>query len=435
MYTNSGNIHNRQKIHSTPPSAFGMSGLSMQAVQGMAGTSESSRYYGTSEKGNNEKFVFETEKSYFPLLRLKRNHKKIIIIVAILVLIFFFIGIFVLFSRSNSLTSSEINKTEPIKLNEKSDKSGIHIFDEDHIGDWSEFEEDWLGEHDFVEEEVDDLEDHEHGDTHYANVMHIDNNNPENTINKANNEIRSTDENIYLEETGNNNEITQVNKVASPINRMPKEVEGSIPPLPSVAPIEFGDIETVYFPKSIHVIGRVGDQYNINGKYTVMMHPYHEDSPWVHGGRLIWSKKGKSINENYYIFYEKTLHNWVLTNKFDLLNPDPIAFLPDHGVMPVKGVGRHGCKPQHYWYFRQKQEDGSYKLIMDRSVLVTDNGILLDSIPGIGNRFSNGSSTNSEEIIGLKLHKNQVHIDHLYEKKPRVYGESIPVDPYKRNYV
>ncbi|CUV05334.1 unnamed protein product [Cryptosporidium hominis] len=418
------NVYNRQKSYGTTSAghAYGMtSGLSMQTVQDMAGVSGSYMNTDTfSTKDYADPIMFDNKKSFFNSIKFKRFKKRYAGVLGFAILICFLIGFYLILfsakhptskiSKNNSVFEDEhIQFTHDDFLGHSGARHGLNSNEKDsHSNDWSDFEDDWIDEHDFLEEEIDDVEDSEHGHSHYAKMInemdnhHHDNGSPiETSFDASPKPLKSTDD---LDTHKNNEQVIQTT------DKLPNEVHGTVPPKP-LTEIPSHEESIVYFPKTIHLLGRIGDDSVVNGKYNVMMHPYHEESPWIHGGRLIWYKTGKNSSNNYYIFYEKKLHNWVLTDKFDLDNPNPIAFLPDHGVMPVKGVGRHGCKAQHYWYFREKTSDNSHKLVMDRSVLVTDNGILLDSLPDHEHR--KGSSTN-QEVIGLKLHKNQIHIDHKY---------------------
>lgn len=412
------NVYNRQKSYGSTSTgqAFGMtSGLSMQTVQDMAGVSGSYMNADTfSAKDYADPIVFDTKKSFFHSVKFKRFRKKYSGLLGIIIFVCFFIGIYcILFYTKNS--NSKASKTpsvfedEHIQFTHEDFSNHGNILNANekdlHGSDWSDFEDDWLDEHEFLEEEIDDIEDSEHGNSHYAKVINDMNSHQE--ISPIETSFDASEK--PLKSTGDpENHIH--GQVIPTTDKLPNEVHGIIPPKP-LTEIPSYEETIVYFPKTIHLLGRIGDDSAVNGKYNVMMHPYHEESPWIHGGRLIWYKTGKNSSNNYYIFYEKKLHNWVLTDKFDLDHPNPIAFLPDHGIMPVKGVGKHGCKAQHYWYFRENSSDNSKKLVMDRSVLVTDNGILLDSLPDHDHR--KGSSTN-QEVIGLKLHKNQIHIDHKY---------------------
>ncbi|KAH7648918.1 hypothetical protein FG379_001287 [Cryptosporidium bovis] len=444
MHSTNGNVYNRQKSYGTIPNhVYGVSsGLSMQTVQDMAGVSGAYMNFNTfSSKENSEPIMFDSKKSFFNSVKYRRFKKRYASLLGLVVVICFLGGVYwILHSRrhhhsyrdnnATAINKSNGNVYEDEALRITSDNINeqfmnkhhehIHSSDYDIQGnDWSDFEEDWLDEHDFYEEEIDDIEDVEHNRSHYAKLI---------------NEVDSPKQ---VEDSSTSDKPL----ISTDNNQLPSEVKGEIPPKP-LSEAHVYDDSVVYFPKTIHLLGRVGSNSEVNGKYTIMMHPYHEESPWVHAGRLIWYKIGKGNIGNHYIFYEKKLHNWVITNKFDLLSPDPIAFLPDHGVMPVKGVGKHGCKAQHYWYFREKNDDNTHRLVMDRSVLVTDDGILIDSIsPDHGENknhanLNSGSSTN-QEVIGLRLHKNQIHIDHKYHSSS--YSSNDPhgkhneiEDPYNR---
>lgn len=436
------NVYNRQKSYGTTSTghAFGMtSGLSMQTVQDMAGVSGSYMSADTfSAKDYADPIMFDTKKSFFNSVKFKRFRKRYAGVLGLVILVCFLIGFyFILFSARHSGPKSgmapdkhSVYEDEHIQFTHDDlihQRSILNSNEKDHHGssDWSDFEDDWLEEHEFLEEEIDDLEDTEHGSSHYARVINSIRSHPqEGSLSEAHIETSPKS----LKTTDDEPEASHEEHASAPPstdNKLPNEVHGVIPPKP-LTDIPHHEEGIVYFPKTIHLLGRIGDYSTVNGKYSVMMHPYHEESPWIHGGRLIWYKTGRNSSSNYYIFYEKKLHNWVLTDKFDLENPNPIAFLPDHGVMPVKGVGKHGCKAQHYWYFRENNSDHSQKLVMDRSVLVTDNGILLDSLPD--HEHNKGSSTN-QEVIGLKLHRNQIHIDHKYYSD-RYSGKHQINNPY-----
>ncbi|KAJ1608417.1 putative membrane associated protein [Cryptosporidium canis] len=435
MHGTNVNVYNRQKPYGATSAghAFGMtSGLSMQTVQDMAGVSGSYMNADTfSSKDFADPIMFDTKKSFFKSVKFRRFRKRYAGILGFVVLVCFLIGFYlILFSSRHSDPKSSsvasVYEDEHVQFTHEDfahEKSMLHANERDyHSSDWSDFEDDWLDEHEFMEEEIDDIEDSEHGNSHYARVIsgldhHSQEGSPVETSLDASPEP--------LKSTQGDPEAHGDQPAASSIDKLPSEVHGVVPPKP-LAEIPHHEESIVYFPKTIHLLGRVGEYSMVNGKYSVMMHPYHEDSPWIHGGRLIWYKTGKNSSNNYYIFYEKKLHNWVLTDKFDLDHPSPIAFLPDHGVMPVKGVGKHGCKAQHYWYFKEKGADNAQKLVMDRSVLVTDNGILLDSLPS--HEHDKGSSTN-QEVIGLRLHKNQIHIDHKYYSD-RYSGKHQINNPY-----
>ncbi|OII74356.1 uncharacterized protein cubi_01200 [Cryptosporidium ubiquitum] len=426
------NVYNRQKSYGTTTTghAFGMtSGLSMQTVQDMAGVSGSYMNADTFSKDYADPIVFDTKKSFFNSVKFKRFRKRYAGALGFVILICFFIGlywiiVFTKHSNSKGSKTPSVFEDEHIQFTHEDFSAHNNILNTNekdlHSNDWSDFEDDWLDEHEFLEEEIDDIEDSEHGNSHYAKVIndmdnHQESSHVETSFDASPKPLKSTGES----DTHSSSQPIQTT------DKLPNEVHGIIPPKP-LTEIPSHEESIVYFPKTIHLLGRIGDDSAVNGKYNVMMHPYHEESPWIHGGRLIWYKTGKNSSNNYYIFYEKKLHNWVLTDKFDLDNPNPIAFLPDHGVMPVKGVGKHGCKAQHYWYFREKNSDNSQKLVMDRSVLVTDNGILLDSLPDREHRI--GSSMD-QEVIGLKLHKNQIHIDHKYYSD-RYSGRHQIKNPY-----
>ncbi|KAF7458762.1 membrane associated protein [Cryptosporidium felis] len=438
MHNVNGNVYNRQKAYGTASAgghAFGMtSGLSMQTVQEMAGVSGSYMNADTfSGKDYSDQIVFDTKKSFFQSVKFKRFRKKYAGVLGLTALVCFLLGSYMLLFSDKGRKQSkspQVFEDEHLKFSHKEMIGTDDLLNsntrEIHSGEWSDFEDDWLDEHEFIEEEIDDIEDFEHGKSHYAKLIsEMEDSLPrETSFDASPKPIKDTREGS----TDMNNAQSQGQPTST--DRLPNEVHGSVPPKP-LAEVPSHEEAIVYFPKTIHILGRVGDHSAVNGKYSVMMHPYHEESPWVHGGRLIWYKVGKNGLGNHYIFYEKKLHNWVLTSKFDLDNPDPIAFLPDHGVMPVKGVGKHGCKAQHYWYFKESENDNSHKLVMDRSVLVTDNGILLDSLPSYENKGSHsGSGSTNQEVIGLRLHKNQIHIDHKYYSDR--YSDKHNVEnPYK----
>lgn len=423
-----GNVYNRQRSYGTIPShVYGVSsGLSMQTVQDMAGVSGAYMNFDTfSSREHSDPIMFDSKKPFFNSIRYKRFKKRYATLLGLVAVICFLGGVYWIMhsiKHNNDVkdkTSSEMDTRENIDNRLADERDSARNLDYEIQGnDWSDFEEDWLDEHDFVEEEIDDIEDIESSRPHYAKLI---------------NEMESPKK---IESSQSDKEQL----ISTENDQLPLEIKGGVPPKP-LSEAQIYDDSVVYFPKTIHLLGRVGSNSEVNGKYTIMMHPYHEESPWVHAGRLIWYKIGKGNSGNHYIFYEKKLHNWVITDKFDLLSPDPIAFLPDHGVMPVKGVGKHGCKAQHYWYFREHGDNDTHRLVMDRSVLVTDDGILIDSISldhGDKNHSnSSPGSFTSQEVIGLRLHKNQIHVDHKYYSNAYSNGHHNQQreieDPYDNN--
>ncbi|KAJ1606570.1 transmembrane domain-containing protein [Cryptosporidium canis] len=139
----------------------------------------------------------------------------------------------------------------------------------------------------------------------------------------------------------------------------------------------------VSLPSSLTLYGRVSkDDTYVNGVYNIVMDEKGDGKryPKLHHGRAIYKKeKGVMRGAPYpelFVVFDGTHEFWTISSSLD---PDskPLAFLPDHGLIPIRHVGPYGAHSNSTWVFRR---DGA--ILKDSSVRIVENSsIELPRVP------------------------------------------------------
>lgn len=139
----------------------------------------------------------------------------------------------------------------------------------------------------------------------------------------------------------------------------------------------------VSLPSSLTLYGRVSqeDTY-INGIYNIVMEERKDGKkyPRLHHGRAIYKKEGRVVRDEkspeLFIVFDGTHEFWTISQSLDS-DSKPLAFLPDHGLIPIRHVGPYGARSNSTWVFRNK--DG---ILKDSSVRIVENSsIELPRVP------------------------------------------------------
>lgn len=129
----------------------------------------------------------------------------------------------------------------------------------------------------------------------------------------------------------------------------------------------------VSLPSSLTLYGRVSqDDTYVNGIYNIIMENREDGKsrPRLHHGRAIYRKEKTVLNESspeLFIVFDGAHEFWTINSSLDP-GSKPLAFLPDHGLIPIRHVGPYGAHSNSTWVFRSK--DGISK---DSSVRIVEN--------------------------------------------------------------
>ncbi|KAH8584862.1 membrane associated [Cryptosporidium sp. chipmunk genotype I] len=133
----------------------------------------------------------------------------------------------------------------------------------------------------------------------------------------------------------------------------------------------------ISLPSSLTLYGRVTkeDAY-INGVYNIIIEQSKDGKkyPKLHHGRAIYKKEGKA-NENItaptlFIIFDGTHEFWTITSSLDS-GSKPLAFLPDHALIPIRHVGPYGAHSNSTWVFRNNNgilKDSSVRIVENSSI-------------------------------------------------------------------
>ncbi|OLQ16351.1 hypothetical protein ChUKH1_11695 [Cryptosporidium hominis] len=233
-------------------------------------------------------------------------------------------------------------------------------------------------------------------------------------------EIVSSEDDENDEELGNNN----TNKENS--NTIPNESSSQIIQGKRNKGLRSKGVE-ISLPSSLILYGRVTkeDTY-INGAYNIIIEEKKDGKkyPKLHHGRAIYKKEGKTNGNTtiptLFIIFDGTHEFWTITSSLDP-GLKPLAFLPDHALIPIRHVGPYGAHSNSTWVFRN------------------NNGILKDSSV----RIVENSSVDFPRIpVHITKATHNWHIKHHRETKGRTnsnkknvsnYNTDLKVfkDPYK----
>ncbi|KAK9174556.1 Uncharacterized protein cmbei_1003590 [Cryptosporidium meleagridis] len=133
----------------------------------------------------------------------------------------------------------------------------------------------------------------------------------------------------------------------------------------------------VSLPSSLILYGRVTkeDTY-INGAYNIIIEEKKDGKkyPKLHHGRAIYKKEGKTngnvTTPTLFIIFDGTHEFWTITTSLDP-GLKPLAFLPDHALIPIRHVGPYGAHSNSTWVFRNNNgilKDSSVRIVENSSV-------------------------------------------------------------------
>ncbi|KAK6587669.1 hypothetical protein RS030_81478 [Cryptosporidium xiaoi] len=176
----------------------------------------------------------------------------------------------------------------------------------------------------------------------------------------------------------------------------------------------------VSLPSSLTLYGRVNDNDSyINGIYNIIMENDNEKDkryPKLQHGRAIYMKKGTDNISDLYIYFDGRHEFWILSKSMDVNTSNPLAFLPDHALIPIRHVGPYGAHSNTSWVFRY-HENNKVRVIKDNTVRVVEN-----------------SSIHNPRIpVYITKSTHNWHIKHHKEKETLINdkdGTKNYIDPY-----
>ncbi|KAH8740370.1 hypothetical protein FG386_002882 [Cryptosporidium ryanae] len=180
----------------------------------------------------------------------------------------------------------------------------------------------------------------------------------------------------------------------------------------------------VSLPSSLTLYGRVSDKDSyINGIYNIIMENDNAKDkryPKLHHGRAVYMKKGTNNLSDLYIYFDGRHEFWILNKNLDSNPSNPLAFLPDHALIPIRHVGPYGAHSNTCWVFRHYEND-KVSVIKDNTVRIVEN-----------------SSINNPRIpVYITKSTHNWHIKHHKEKEPQINdkeGTKSYTDPYSVGY-
>ncbi|KAF7457382.1 membrane associated protein [Cryptosporidium felis] len=181
----------------------------------------------------------------------------------------------------------------------------------------------------------------------------------------------------------------------------------------------------ISLPSSLTVYGRVSqeDSY-INGVYNIIQENKADGKkyPKLHHGRAVYKKEG-SKKENgetiptLFIVFDGRHEFWTINSSLGL-DSKPLAFLPDHGLIPIRHVGPYGAHSNSAWVFRSNSG-----ISKDTSVRIVENS-------SIENQRVPVHITKATHSWHIKHHKLNKESSHKLSGSDNV---KLLVDPYSTN--
>ncbi|EEA08258.1 uncharacterized protein CMU_020010 [Cryptosporidium muris RN66] len=182
----------------------------------------------------------------------------------------------------------------------------------------------------------------------------------------------------------------------------------------------------VYIPSVLTLYGRVNDSGpQVNGNYHLQMvekitksnnkiskDSNNELTPLIHHGRSVYKKSGNNGEPDIFLLFDGKHEFWVLKTTLDE-DIKPIAFFPDHSLIPVRHIGPYGAHSNSSWIFRDNNgvyKDKSVRIVEDTSI---NNNKKRVQITKATHKWHEGHNKNSSIFDNHKYEK-QVHKTNKY---------------------
>ncbi|OII74178.1 hypothetical protein cand_017580 [Cryptosporidium andersoni] len=219
-------------------------------------------------------------------------------------------------------------------------------------------------------------------------------------------------QNIEINEKDKNIDISTISNINS---------QGILP----VRKLRSKGIE-MYIPSILTLYGHVNNSGpQVNGNYHLQMvekitksnnkiskDSNNELTPLIHHGRSVYKKSGNNGEPDIFLLFDGKHEFWVLKTALDE-DIKPIAFFPDHSLIPVRHIGPYGAHSNSSWIFRDNNgvyKDKSVRIVEDTSI---NNNKKRVHITKATHKWHEGHNKNSSISDNHKYEK-QVHKTNKY---------------------